>query len=191
MAWTRRMSGNEVLESYREGQLAYPVGDDSVLGTVAQVWSRGSLRLTGGSSADPLNVDPGLLTDPLDSHRMLLVVRHLKALLSSQGAQAHPISWVDGRFIQELPEEDHQSILRWAKQAVAPASDLAAGCRIGHGGDNSSVVDYQGQVHGIDGVSVADLSIVPALVKADPWLTGMVVGRRVAEFLQPSDPATT
>ena len=46
-----------------------------------------------------------------------------------------------------------------------------------------AVVDSRGAVHGIDGLWVADASVMPGLPAANTNLTTMVVGERIASWL--------
>ena len=50
--------------------------------------------------------------------------------------------------------------------------------------ENMSVVDQFGKVHGINGLRVADASIMPDCVRANTNVTTMVIGERIAEFVQ-------
>ena len=47
--------------------------------------------------------------------------------------------------------------------------------------DPGAVVDAEGNVHGIEGLRVADASIFPALPRSTPTLPTVVVGERIAD----------
>lgn len=57
-------------------------------------------------------------------------------------------------------------------QGMGPASDAMA------------VVDQFGKVHGLEGLRVADASIMPDCVRANTNLTTMVIGERIADLIQ-------
>jgi choline dehydrogenase len=46
------------------------------------------------------------------------------------------------------------------------------------------VVDQFGRVHGIDGLRVADASIMPDCIRANINVTTMVIGERIADFIR-------
>jgi choline dehydrogenase len=46
-----------------------------------------------------------------------------------------------------------------------------------------AVVDQRGRVHGLDGLLVADASIMPDCIRANTNATTMVIAERIAEFL--------
>jgi choline dehydrogenase len=47
-----------------------------------------------------------------------------------------------------------------------------------------AVVSQYGQVHGLSGLWVADASIMPDCIRANTNATTIMIGERVAEFLQ-------
>jgi choline dehydrogenase-like flavoprotein len=49
--------------------------------------------------------------------------------------------------------------------------------------DENAVVDQRFAVHGLDNLSVADASVMPDHVSANPNLTCFVIGERAAEWL--------
>jgi choline dehydrogenase-like flavoprotein len=55
------------------------------------------------------------------------------------------------------------------------------------GGDDdpAAVVDPQCRVHGIDGLWVADGSVLPMITSRGPHATIVMVGHRAAEFIAP------
>jgi len=56
--------------------------------------------------------------------------------------------------------------------------------RMGPAGDPHAVVDQYGCCHGIDGLAVADASIMPAVPRANTNLTCIMIGEMVGEWLR-------
>lgn len=56
-------------------------------------------------------------------------------------------------------------------------------CRMGPATDPGAVVDARGRVHGIEGLLVADCSIMPTIPRATTAMPAVVVGERIASFL--------
>ena len=46
-----------------------------------------------------------------------------------------------------------------------------------------SVCDPHGRIHGLDGVLVADVSLMPQIPRANTNIPAVVIGERVASFL--------
>jgi choline dehydrogenase len=56
-------------------------------------------------------------------------------------------------------------------------------CRMGPVEDPMAVVDQRGRVHGLEGLRVADASIMPDIVSCNTNLASIMIGERVAEWL--------
>ena len=56
-------------------------------------------------------------------------------------------------------------------------------CKMGPASDSMAVVDQYGRVHGIDGLRVADASIMPDCIRANTNATTMVIGERIADLI--------
>ena len=50
--------------------------------------------------------------------------------------------------------------------------------------DDLAVVDSQLRVRGVDGLRVADASIMPSIVSANTHTTTVMIGERAAEFIK-------
>lgn len=67
---------------------------------------------------------------------------------------------------------------------VDPAYNPIGTARMGTADDPMAVVDQRCAVHGIDGLYVADASVMPSMVRANINLTVIMIGERVAELLR-------
>ncbi len=86
-------------------------------------------------------------------------------------------------------------------QAHAPASDAeflaatgamfhpASTCRMGAANDAEVVVDPECCVYGVDGLRVADASVMPCIVSANTNIPTIMIAERVAEFIRRRWPA--
>ena len=60
----------------------------------------------------------------------------------------------------------------------------AGTCRMGV--DDMSVVDPQLRVHGVDGLRVADASVIPSLPTGNCQTSVLMIGERAADFIKQS-----
>jgi choline dehydrogenase-like flavoprotein len=60
----------------------------------------------------------------------------------------------------------------------------ASTCRIGAPDDAQAVVDPECRVYGVEGLRVADASVMPCIVSANTNLPTIMIGERVAEFIR-------
>lgn len=54
---------------------------------------------------------------------------------------------------------------------------------MGQSSDATAVVDPRGRVHGVEGLRVADLSIMPTLTRRGPHASAIMIGERMAAFM--------
>ena len=175
----------------------YPVGGYSE-GTSAWFWflgvacltprSRGSVRLSGPGLEDKLVIDHRYLSDHdgydrerlaegVERVREVAGVPELRRLL---GRETRPGPGVSGR----------RAIERFVDHAAVHYYHPAGSCKIGPASDPASVVDADGQVHGIEGLYVADASLMPAVISGNTNMPTAVIGERIARSLL-GDPVAT
>jgi choline dehydrogenase len=56
--------------------------------------------------------------------------------------------------------------------------------RMGPVGDPGAIVDQYGRVRGVEGLRIADASIVPNVPRANTNLTCIMIGERIAEWMR-------
>jgi len=70
----------------------------------------------------------------------------------------------------------------WVTNNVGSYYHYAGSCKMGI--DDLAVVDSQLRVRGVDGLRVADASIMPSIVSANTHTTTVMIGERAAEFIK-------
>jgi choline dehydrogenase len=162
----------------------YPVGGSSwwFIGVACLTpLSRGSVRLTGPGLGDRLVIDHRYLSDPggydrarlaegLDRLRAVAATPELRGLL---GRETSPGPEVCGR----------PSIERYLDHTAVHYYHPVGSCKMGPASDPDAVVDSDGRVHGIEGLYVADASIMPAVTSGNTNMPVAVIGERIARSL--------
>ena len=77
-----------------------------------------------------------------------------------------------------------EALDRWMMGTVTTCHHASSTCKMGPSSDPMAVVDQHGKVHGIEGLRVADASIMPDCVRANTNVTSMVIGERISDFIQ-------
>ncbi len=72
----------------------------------------------------------------------------------------------------------------WMMREVTTSHHSSSTCKMGPESDPMAVVDQYGKVHGIEGLRVADASIMPDCIRANTNVTTMVIGERIADFIR-------
>jgi choline dehydrogenase len=72
-------------------------------------------------------------------------------------------------------------ILEWVKQVAETTYHPVGTCKMGS--DAKAVVDNQLRVHGIDGLRVADASIMPTLTSGNTNAPAIMIGEKAADMV--------
>ncbi|TYP87874.1 mycofactocin dehydrogenase MftG [Blastococcus xanthinilyticus] len=141
---------------------------------------RGRLALDGADPARPPVVDYRHLAEPVDRERMRAGVR-LAARLMRTAALAEVGR--PGADPGEAVLADDAALDRWIHGRLTTAVHLSGSAPMGPEGDPLAVVDQRLRVRGVDGLRVADTSVLPAVPSRGPALTAVLVGERAAELM--------
>ena len=142
--------------------------------------SRGSLRLRDTNPhTDPL-LDPQYLADPVDVAILVEGLRKARELGESTSMEALRDTEVYPGPHAVTDEELAEFLTIGSGTYYHPAGT----CRMGALDDESAVVDPKLRVRGIQGLRVADASVMPSVVSTNTNATSIMIGERVADFLQ-------
>ena len=140
----------------------------------------GELTLT---STNP-NVQPDLnynyLEEEFDRRRMRDMVR-LSIDLSKHKSLSHLLG--DRVYPSDADLESDDALDDWLMRETRTGHHVSCTCKMGPASDPMAVVDQYGRVHGLDGVRVADASIMPDCIRANTNVTTMMIGERIADFV--------
>ncbi len=75
----------------------------------------------------------------------------------------------------------------WMRRTVSTMHHISCTCKMGPASDGMAVVDQLGRVHGLDGLRLADASIMPDCVRANTNVIAMTIGERIADFIREGD----
>ncbi|MEV6109697.1 FAD-dependent oxidoreductase [Streptomyces sp. NPDC051940] len=145
----------------------------TVMPTLIYPRSRGTVRLASADpSAAPL-IDPAYLADPGDAAFLVAGMKLIREVMAHQRlaevvtGELHPGPSVatDADILRELPQRVHS--------VYHPVGT----CRMG------TVVDPQLRVLGVEGLRVADASVMPSITGGNTNAPAMMIGERCAELM--------
>jgi choline dehydrogenase len=146
------------------------------------VRSRGSVRLRSPDPADPPRIDIAHLRDPEDLDRMIEATLEARRLSRTspladvvRGAELAPGS--------DIGDDDRAGLGHSIRSRVASYHHPVGTCAMGPAPESGAVVDARGRVHGVEGVWVADASVMPSIPAANTNLSTIVVAERIAGWL--------
>ncbi len=160
-----------------EGVLPYEKPAISAAVNIAHPNNAGRISLTGKQAADPIRIEHGLLRSDEDMARLILGCRKVREIFASPAFNAT-------RVAERLPGPDVHTDDEWAeylRQTAFLGYHPVGTCRMGD--DANSVVDPELRVRGIEGLRVADASIMPTLINANTQATAVVIGEKASDLL--------
>jgi choline dehydrogenase len=141
--------------------------------------SRGMLRLRSRDPLAPPVIRANYFQDPLDVQAMVRGVQLARKLAASSAYDA-----IRGEELDPGPGVKTDAEIAAFLRAKADTIFHPAGtCRMGPDRDRGAVVDPQLRVRGVEGLRVADASIMPELVNAPIHAACVMIGEKAASLL--------
>ena len=141
----------------------------------------GELRIT---SSDP-NVQPFLdyryLEKEFDRRRMREMVRTAIRLADINQFKAIIEERIDPPDA-ELATDD--ALDEYIRREVTTSQHISCTCKMGPDSDPMAVVDQYSRVRGLEGLRIADASIMPDCIRANTNVTAMMIGERISDFIR-------
>lgn len=169
-------------------QVEFPVpsAETASLGVPAHGWtmfaglahpqSRGRITLSGPDVGDAPIIQPNTLSHPTDRRNALENLRFVQEL----GAQMPFKGLVKG---ESLPGKLHTRALEdYARNAAVTYWHQCGTAKMGR--DAMSVVDSQLRVYGVQGLRIADASILPHVTSGNTMAPCVVIGERAVEAIR-------
>jgi choline dehydrogenase len=142
--------------------------------------SQGEIRLDPASPTGFPIIEFNLLADPFDRERLREALRLCvrlgghPAFREILGPRIVP---TDADFASD------DALDTWMRREVTHTHHLSGTCKMGPSTDPLAVVAETGRVHGLEGLRVADASIMPDCIRANTNATCMMIGERMADLI--------
>jgi choline dehydrogenase len=143
--------------------------------------SRGRLVVTSDDPHVPPQIELNYLDHPDDVSRMLEGVRLGWRLMGGPELKPYVKEYLD--LTQEIVDSD-EKLTAFIRANCSTIFHPVGTARMGPDGDPAAVVDQYCRVRGVDGLRVADASVMPNIVSANTNLTCIAIGERVADWMR-------
>ena len=160
-------------EPWMEG----PENGFTLLGGIVRPASRGSLRLTGPTPEDPVALDPNILACEADLESVVAAVELCRRIGAAEALR----DWGAAELYPGPSVDAPDAIRAYVRRTAITYHHQVGTCKMGT--DSAAVVDPKLRVHGIDGLRVADASIMPMVTTGNTNAPSIMIGERAAEFL--------
>ncbi|RMI32584.1 GMC family oxidoreductase [Nocardia stercoris] len=165
---------------YEEGIGTF-TGHGIALGTVlVKPESRGTVTLRSADPAAAPLVDPRYLSDPggVDRAAMLAGLRLVHKILHTEplGSKLGPL--LQPKRAQAELDDLLEEALTWYSHTLYHPTGT---CRMGT--DAGSVVDPELRVRGVEGLRVADASVMPTIIRGHTHAPAVVIGEKAADLI--------
>jgi choline dehydrogenase len=161
-------------EPWMEG----PPNGFTLLGGMVRPQSRGSIRLSGPDPDDPLLID-------LNAFEVQADLESLEASLSQvrEIAAAAPLhdEWGARELYPGTDVRTAAEVRDYVRRTAITYHHQVGTCRMGV--DLGAVVDPRLRVHGIEGLRVADASVMPVVTSGNTNAPSLMIGERAADFI--------
>jgi choline dehydrogenase len=141
--------------------------------------SRGEIGLRSPDPADSPFLRLNYLKEPIDRQSLREAVRIARRVIASPAMDRYR-----GREIEPGADAVNDDALdAWIAQRVTTGYHLAGSCRMGPASSKDTVVGSDLRVHGLQGLRVADASIMPVVVSANTNAAAIMIGERASDII--------
>jgi choline dehydrogenase len=140
--------------------------------------SRGSVSLRSADPAAAPVIQPRYLSDPVDRQ---IVIDGLKFARRLCGAEALA-PYRDVEMVPGLDVRTDDEMLDYARRNGSTVYHAAGTCRMGN--DERAVVDSSLRLHGIEGLRVADASVMPTITSTNTNATTIMIAEKAADMVR-------
>jgi len=148
--------------------------------------SRGSVRLRSADPREAVEFNANSLSNPADLETLVRGVE-----LAIRIVEAPSLKRIVKRRVMPEPgiEKDATALRDYIRSVSKTVFHPSGTCKMGVADDRMAVVDEQLKVRGVEGLRVADASIMPTLVSGNTNAPTIMIGERAARFVLGRDKA--
>ena len=140
--------------------------------------SRGEIKLKSPDPFDAPAVHPKYLSAETDQQTIVAGLRLIRRIL----ANPHMRAFIESEFQPGPAMESDEQLLNYARRRGGTVYHPTSTCKMGS--DPMAVVDAELRVHGIEGLRVADASIMPTVVSGNTNAATIMIGEKLADMVR-------
>ncbi|ACC80673.1 GMC family oxidoreductase [Nostoc punctiforme] len=150
----------------------------SILPGVVRPTSRGWIRLASSNPLDKPLVNPNYLSTQADLERLIQSVEIARNIFATKAFS----SWVKQELMPGSDVQTYEQLRAFVKHRADSYHHQAGSCKMGL--DNMAVVDPQLHVYGVQGLRVADASVMPVVPSGNCHTGIVMIAERVSDLIK-------
>jgi choline dehydrogenase len=139
--------------------------------------SKGTIHITSADPHKPPAINFNFLSAPVDAELTVKAIRIAQAIMTAPAMKPLQVT-------EQAPGPERktdEAIVEWVKGAAETTYHPVGTCKMGV--DPMAVVDPRLRVHGIQGLRVADASIMPTLTSGNTNAPSIMIGEKAADMV--------
>ena len=139
--------------------------------------SKGHIHIVSADPRRPPAINFNFLSSPVDAELTVRAVRIARAIMTAPAMAPLQVTEIAPGAEPDHRRRDH----RLGQEAAETTYHPVGTCKMGS--DAMAVVDARLRVHGIDGLRVADASIMPTLTSGNTNAPSIMIGEKAADMV--------
>lgn len=139
--------------------------------------SRGSIRIQSNNAMDHPLIQANYLTTELDCQTAIESLRFTRKIMATEAMRDH----IKCEHLPGLEAQSDDELLDQARAIANTIYHPTSTCRMG--ADAHAVVDIRLRVNGVEGLRVADASIMPEIVSGNTNAPAIMIGEKAADMI--------
>lgn len=140
--------------------------------------SRGRVSLASADAGTVPKVLLNFMAEEVDRHALRNAIRITRKFMATDAARP----WVAAELAPGPQAESDEAIDAWLRGTVISGAHPTSTCAMGTGPD--AVLDHRLRVRGVDGLRVADCSVMPTIVRGNTNAPAIMIGEKAADMIR-------
>ena len=141
--------------------------------------SVGHLKLVSANADDHPEIHPNYLATETDQNTIVKGIQIARKIAQFEPLKAHVTE--EYQPGHEVGMDDYDATLNWARNTAVTIYHPTGTCKMGS--DPMAVVDHRLRVHGLQGLRVADASIMPVITSGNTNAPAIMIGEKVSDMI--------
>jgi choline dehydrogenase len=156
--------------------LVDPPGHGITIGVVLlQPESKGTVAVRSADPTVPPEIDAGYLTGSTDLARLVTGVEQCRRLFETDALRGHVTEMM-------MPTSTETDLAEYIRGAAETLYHPTGTCRMG--ADDDAVVGLDLKVHGVEGLRVADASVMPRIIRGHTHAPSVMIAEKAADLIR-------